>query len=257
MAVFTPSVLVLVTAIVFVGGLVKGVAGFGYALAGTALLATVLSPAMAVVLMIVPMLVANLALLGELDRASFVRCVRRFWPFVLAAMVGTTIGMLALDAVPTGLLTLALGLFTVGYVLVTQSVVPVPGKTQFRATCFRPGVGAKTMLGLVSGMIFGASNVAVQVVAYLDSLSLDRALFVGVLSMILVGIAGLRVGLAWWLGLYDSVTVVGYSVLLAIPGLIGVGAGRRVRRYIPTRYEGGVALVVLAVIGVRLLTKSV
>lgn len=45
-------------------------------------------------------------------------------------------------------------------------------------------------------VLFGSSNVAVQVVAYHDSLSLDRHTFVGVLAMILVGISSLRIGIA-------------------------------------------------------------
>lgn len=254
MPAFTPSLVLVVAAIVYFGGLVKGVAGFGYAIAGTALLATVLTPATAVVVMIVPMVVANLALLGELERDAFVSCVRRFWPFVGAAMVGTVVGMLVLEAVPSELLTGGLGAFTLVYVVGRQSVVTVPGQAAVAAYCFRPGTGAKAALGFVSGVVFGASNVAVQVVAYLDSLALDRALFVGVLSMILVGISGFRVGLAWWLGLYESGAMLLYSVVVAVPGLVGVVSGRRLRDYLPTRYEEGFGLVVLIVIGVRLLS---
>lgn len=53
-------------------------------------------------------------------------------------------------------------------------------------------------------MVFGASNIAVQVVADLDRLDRDRATSVGVLAMVLVGISTVRVGAAWTLGLYGS-----------------------------------------------------
>lgn len=46
------ATLVFVLAVVFLGGLVKGVAGFGYAVASTALLATFLAPSRAAVIMI-------------------------------------------------------------------------------------------------------------------------------------------------------------------------------------------------------------
>ncbi|MFB6185311.1 MAG: sulfite exporter TauE/SafE family protein, partial [Halobacteriaceae archaeon] len=75
----------------------------------------------------------------------------------------------------------------------------------------------KSILGFVSGLIFGLTNIAVQVVTYLDSLSLDRSTFVGVLAMILIGISGLRVVITWLLGMYQSGTLLFYSAIVAVP----------------------------------------
>lgn len=256
MAALPLSVLGLVAVVVAFGGLVKGTAGFGYAIASTALLAEFLSPSVAVVVMIVPMLVANLTLLGEFDAGDFATCFERFWPYVALAMVGTAAGMVLLDAVPTALLTAGIGAFTLGYVAVKQPWVSLPGERFVVEYCFRTGPVAKAGLGFVSGFVFGVSNVAVQVVAYLDSLSLDRPTFAGVLAMILVGISGLRVGLAWTFGLYASTELLLYSVLVSVPGVLGVAAGRRLRRYVPTAYEQVPVLVLLSVIGVRLVTQA-
>ncbi|MFB6149841.1 MAG: TSUP family transporter, partial [Halobacteriales archaeon] len=194
---FSPSFLLLIAGIVAFGGVVKGVAGFGYAIASTALLANVLEPSTAVVLMILPMLVANVGLLGQLRWRKIVSCLHRFWPYIVLTMVGTILGMVLLDRVPTGALTVGIGLFTLLYVAATQSWVSLPGEDRLVSYCFRPGSGVMAALGLISGFVFGVSNVAVQVVAYLDSLSLDRGTFIGVLAMILVGISGVRIGLAW------------------------------------------------------------
>ena len=207
----------IVFIVVFFGGLVKGIAGFGYAIASTALLATFLDPSVAVTIMILPMLAANVSLLSELDRADLSACVRRFWPYVVAALVGTLLGMALLSRVPKPALALGLGVFTFGYVLVTQPYASLPGERWFEDRCFRPGLAAKVGIGLISGVIFGASNVGVQVVAYLDGLSLDRSTFVGVLAMILVGISGLRVGAAWALGLLAII-----GARLSSAGLFGL-----------------------------------
>ena len=64
---------VLIGIILFIGGLVTGVTGFGYALISTTTLAVVLDPRTAVVLMIIPVIIANLTLVGELDRTGVCR----------------------------------------------------------------------------------------------------------------------------------------------------------------------------------------
>ncbi len=249
---YDPVLLAGILGIVFLGGLVKGTTGFGYAIASTAILAVVLAPAVAVVLMIVPTLAANLSLLRELDRDQLRPCVERFWPFVLAAVVGTLGGMALLGRVPKPVLALGLGGFTLAYVLLTQDRVAVPGEAWVTRTCFRPSTAAKAGLGLVAGLVFGATNVAVQVVAYLDSLDLDHATFVGVLAMILVGISSVRVGAAWALGLFGGADLVWLSVLAAVPGLVGVTAGRWIRARVPTPVLDRLALLLLAVIGAKL-----
>jgi hypothetical protein len=59
---FSAVWLVVIAGIVLSGGLVKGIAGFGYAIASTAVLATLIDPSTAVVVVIVPMMAANLSL---------------------------------------------------------------------------------------------------------------------------------------------------------------------------------------------------
>jgi uncharacterized membrane protein YfcA len=258
---FPPSMVVAVLAVVFLGGLVKGTAGFGYAIVSTAVLATLFSPTVAVVVMILPMLVGNLRLLGELDRAEIPRCIARFWPYVLAAAVGTLVGMALLGRIPRPVLAAGLGLFTLAYVAASQPWVAIPGQAWARDRCFRPGTVAKVGMGLVSGFVFGASNAAVQIVAYLDSLDLDRSTFVGVLAMILVGISTLRLAAAWSLGLFASgatgaTALVGLSAVAALPGLVGVAVGQRLRRRLPDRYVTAGALLLLTVIGVKLLADG-
>lgn len=243
---------VAVGIIVFAGGLVKGIAGFGYAVVSTALLATILDPSAAVVIMILPTLGANIVLLGELDRSGVTSCLGRFWPFLVTAVIGTAIGMLFLRAVSANLIALALGVLTTIYVGVKQPWVTLPGETVVADWCFTDGYLAKAMLGFVSGIVFGATNIAVQVVAYLDSLDLDHATFVGVLAMVLVGIAGLRVGLAAGFGLYSGGDTLAQSVIAILPGLAGVSLGSRLRASIPESIQLVGILGLLAVIGVRL-----
>jgi hypothetical protein len=252
----TPPLFALAFLILLFGGFVTGLNGFGFAVTGTALLATLFDPSTAVVLMILPILAANVSLVRELDAAGLRSCVRRFWPYVAAAVVGTGFGMAVLSRVPARPLALSLGVFVLVYVAVTQERVAVPGEAWLRRRCFTPGFVAKSGLGLVSGAIFGATNVGVQVVAYLESLDLDRQTFVGVLAMVFLGVGTVRVVLAAVLGLYQSSELVVLSAGAVIPGLLGVALGRRVRARVPPAVQEAGMVALLVVIGLRLTMRG-
>jgi uncharacterized membrane protein YfcA len=249
---FGPGTLALVLAAVFLGGLVKGVAGFGYAVVATALLAVALDPATAVVLLIVPTLAANLSLVRELDRAALASCVRRFGPYLLGAVLGTLGGMALLGRVPRPVLALGLGLFTAAYVVTKQPYLRVPGLAAVRAYCFSPGRLGMGLLGTASGVVFGVANAAVQIVAYLDSRDLDRSTFVGVLAMVLVGVSAVRVGAAAALGLYGDGGALALSVAAAVPGLVGVQVGGWLRPRITERTQLAGTLALLSLVAARL-----
>ena len=247
----TTAAFVLLT--LLLAGVVTGIAGFGFALVETMALATVVDPSVAVVLMIVPILATNVSLLGELEADAIRSCSRRFWPYVVATLVGTLVGMAALESIPADPLTITLGFVTLAYVGTTQRAIPIPRRAALEDRCFVERPGMMVGLGTVSGVVFGATNVGVQVVAYVRSRDLEAGLFVGVLALVFVGINAVRVGAAVIFGLYPSLTVGVLSVALAIPALAGVLAGRRVRPYLSKRTQRWGVLALLTLIGGRLL----
>lgn len=60
--------------VVLIAGTINGVAGFGFALVGTMALAMIVNPAVAVVVMILPILAANLTLVRELSVTQLRTC---------------------------------------------------------------------------------------------------------------------------------------------------------------------------------------
>lgn len=247
----SPSTVAVATAVLFLGGVVAGVNGFGFAAVGTAALASAFDPRTAVVVMLLPLLAANASLAAELRAGDLRPCARRFWPYVLAAVVGAVAGMTLLARIPTRPLTVGLGVFTLGYVAASQRRLPVPGRSFVRQRCFGESTRAKVGLGVVSGAVFGASNVGVQVVAYLRSRDLDRGTFVGVLASVFLGVTALRIGVAAWLGFYRGDVAI-LSVVGVVPGLLGVAAGKRVRAAIPDAAKRAAALTLLTVLGLKL-----
>jgi len=251
--VLTPTLGVLFVVVVLVAGAINGIAGFGFALVGTMVLASVIDPSTAVVFMIVPILAANLSLVRELSADELRTCGRRFWPLLVGALVGTVVGLLVVERLPTGPLRIALGVLSLGFVATAQQTVALPWFERVKTGCFVERPLAMVGVGGLSGVVFGGTNVGVQLIAYVRSFDLSHGLFVGVVAMVFLGLNGVRVLAAGALGLYPDGTTFALSVLAAVPALVGVSVGRRLRARISDQWRRRLVLGVLAVIGVRLL----
>jgi uncharacterized membrane protein YfcA len=248
----TPTFLALIAVVFLLAGAVNGLAGFGFALVGTMVLAILTDPAVAVVFVVIPILAVNLSLVRELSGDDLRSCGQRFAPLLVAALFGTVLGLVVLDRLPTAPLRVGLGLLTLGFVLTLQSVVPVPGLARAKAGCFVESTPAMVGVGAVSGLLFGGTNVGVQLVAYLRSCDLSHGLFVGVVAMIFLGLNAVRIVAAGALGLYPDLATAGLSVAAAVPAVVGVAVGTRLRSAVTEQTRKAGVLLLLTVIGVRL-----
>jgi len=246
-----PLIVVLVLLVLFAGAL-NGIAGFGFAIVGTMALATMIDPAAAVVFMIFPILAVNLTLVRDLTAPELRTCGERFAPLIVAALVGTVVGLVVLQRVPAAPLKVGLGLVSLAFVASVQDVVPVPGLSRVTEGCFVESPLAMVGVGGVSGLLFGGTNVGVQLIAYLRSCDLSHGLFVGVVAMVFLGLNGVRVVAAGALGLYPDPAFVGASLAASIPAVGGVVVGTRFRDRINERQRQLLVLGLLTVIGVRL-----
>jgi uncharacterized membrane protein YfcA len=247
-----PAVVAGVVAVVLLAGAVNGLAGFGFALVGTMALATVIDPATAVVFMIAPILGVNLSLVRDLSVAELRTCGRRFWPLVLAALAGTVVGLVVLDWVPQGPLRAGLGVVSLGFVASAQRLVEIPGLETAKDGCFVETPSGMVGVGAVSGVLFGGTNVGVQLIAYLRSCDLSHGVFVGVVAMVFLGLNGIRIGAAGVLGMYPDAAFAAASAVAAVPAVVGVAVGKRLRTSVGERHRRIVVLGMLAAIGVRL-----
>lgn len=249
----SPLLLVIVVLVVVLAGAINGVAGFGFALIGTLVLASVIDPATAVVFMILPILAVNAALTRELTGRQLRTCGRRFHPLLIAAFIGTIIGMVALEFVPEAPLRIALGLVAIGFVVSAQETVRIPGVNRAKEGCFVETRSSMVGVGGVSGVLFGGTNVGVQLVAYLRSCDLPHSLFVGVVAMVFLGLNGIRVLLAGALGLYPELAIFVLSIVAIAPAVVGVAIGRRLRSRVTAAWRRAIVLGLLSIIGVRLI----
>ncbi len=242
--------------VVLIAGATNGLAGFGFAVVGTMALATMIDPATAVVFMIVPILAVNVSLVRDLTQRELRTCSKQFGPLIGAALLGTVIGMAVLDSLPETPLRMGLGLVTLGFVLTAQRHVPLP---EFSAT--DGGELVKSRLGMIgvgwiSGLLFGGTNIGVQLIAYLRSFELSHGLFVGVVAMVFLGLNGIRVALAAWFGLYPSTNIAIASVAAVVPAVVGVMGGKYLRAIVSERLRRFAVLGLLTLIGVRLVSSG-
>lgn len=248
----SPTLLALFVAVVLVAGAVNGIAGFGFAIVGTMALASVIDPSTAVVFMIVPILAANLSLVRELSGDELRTCGVRFGPLLAAALVGTVVGLVVVDRLPTAPLRTGLGLLSLAFVATAQRAVGLPGIERAKEWCFVERPPTMVGVGGVSGVIFGGTNVGVQLIAYVRSFDLSHGLFVGVVAMLFLGLNAVRVLAAGALGLYPDATTFGLSVAAAAPAPVGVSVGRRLRDRITEQWRRRLVLALLSAIGLRL-----
>jgi uncharacterized membrane protein YfcA len=247
-----PELIAGIALVIVVAGAVNGLAGFGFALVGTMALATVIDPATAVVFMIAPILGVNLSLVRDLSLEDLRTCGRRFTPLILAALVGTVAGLIVLDRVPQGPLKVGLGVVSLAFVASAQQIIPIPGLDRAKEGCFVESTSGMIGVGAVSGLLFGGTNVGVQLIAYLRSCDLSHGVFVGVVAMVFLGLNGVRIGAAGALGLYPSTAIAVASGIAVIPAVTGVAVGKRLRTTIGERQRRAGVLGLLTLIGVRL-----
>ena len=241
--------LLQITAIIFLGGLIKGLNGFGYALVSTPLLGLLMPIEQAVALMILPLLVANIELIFEVDKKELRNCIENFSGLITSLLIGATAGMLLLNWMPTRPLEIAVG--------ATALFFSISRTRFFRGTaekaseiCFKSWEPA---IGFLSGIVYGASNVAVTVVAYLKSRKLSQQKFTATLAAAILILSIYRILLANFTGLYAGTERFLLSILLTAPALIAVKTGAKISHSIPQKKVEQLSLLTIAVIGLRLL----
>ena len=213
---------------------VKGAIGFGFPTLGTPLLALAVDVKSAVALLVIPNLVMDSLQLrrsGPIGDAP-----RRLAPLLLFTMIGTVVGTKLLVMLSPRAVTLALGGFVLGYVLLDvfrfSPRVPVHWELRLAAP-----------VGLAAGIMGGITNAPGTAIAlYFVALGMDKTEFVRSIAFTFLGL------LTWHL-------VLG-SLGLAAAGLAGFALGLRLQDRLDQRSFNRAVLGFLAMLGVWLVAKA-
>lgn len=211
--------LAIIVAAIGLGAFVKGVTGTGLPQIAIPVMASFLGVERSVVVMVIPGIVANAWMLWTF-RGSF-RQSRDLAVLVPLGIVGVVIGTWLLHALEPRILSLALAVLLLAYLVLFISPVDVRLSPRITRWTSPP-------VGLVAGALQGATGIAGPLVqTYLHAYRLDKQVFV-VSTVTLYGVFAITQGLTIAsLGLYSPSRLF-ESVLALVPMLVMLPVGARV-----------------------------
>jgi len=244
---FPPPALIIVGFIIFVAALVKGVAGMGFPLIAVPVVANIVGPHAAVVIVAVPTVLSNAYMVLQ-GGGSMMR-LRQFAWLAVGLIPGAIAGARLMRLMNTDALALILGVLAAGYAAASLVQIPfhLPGVAQ-PALSF--GVGA------AAGLLGGSTTIYAPLLAgYLDSMRLAKDEFVfWITALFLVGTSA-QVLTFIKLGIYQG-ALLWVPLLLCVPMLAGTWAGIRLRKRLShDRFRTFVLLLVL-ISGLNLIGRA-
>ncbi|HMN81170.1 MAG TPA: sulfite exporter TauE/SafE family protein [Burkholderiaceae bacterium] len=240
------STLLFLTLTFLAAGSVKGVTGMGLPTIAMGLLGTVMPPAAAAAMLVIPSFVTNVW--QFLAGPAVAGLTRRLWPMMLGIVLGTVGGAALLVRVDPLWSRLALGVALIvyaGYALISPTLA-VPSRIQ-------PWLSP--VVGLVTGVVTGATGVFVMpAVPYLQALDLDKDELVQALGLsFTVSTIALAAGLIAH-GAF-RLDQLGLSALAVIPSLAGMWLGQKVRARISPKRFRQCFLLFLLLLGLELAVR--
>jgi uncharacterized membrane protein YfcA len=230
-----------------VAGTVKGVTGMGLPTVAMGVLGTLMLPAQAASLLILPSLVTNVWQLFA--GPSVIALARRFWPMMAGIVAGTVLAASFIAGsggtwAVTGL-GAALTLYAVSGLLAWRFAVSAKYERRL-----------SPLIGFVTGLITGGTGVfVVPAVPYLQALDLKKEDLIQALGLsFTVSTVALAIGLARENAF--AIDDINRSLLAVVPALLGMWVGQHVRERIsPATFRRWFFICLLA-LGLQLLLRQ-
>lgn len=238
----------IIFAAFLVAGLVKGVIGLGLPSVSLALMVATLGLHEAIALTVIPAFATNV---WQGFSGGAIRLVLgRFWTYLLAACLGTWLGSeLLADADPRPLKAL-LGTLLCTYSVFSLTVrqVPAPGRHEPWLSPLMGGIG-----GVLMGM---TGSFAVPGVPYLQAIRLPSEVLIQAMGVVFTAVS---VTFFVALSRHGLMTVeLGTASTAALaPAILGMVAGRRIRRGLSEALFSRIFFISLFLIGAYIIIRSV
>jgi len=227
-------------------GLVKGVVGGGIPAVAVPIIAGTLEPALAAALTFVPVVATNVWLLSQ--GGLFVRIIKSYWPFLGLLAIGSALGSQILVSVSPEIMKIAIGTMVI-------LLSPLPFIPKHWSISVKTQRWLNPPVGLLLGIIGGATVMLAPVIIYFVALRLERDVFVAAMGAIaLSSMTPLFIGLA--AGGVLGVPEIALSALVFLPTAIGMAVGVWLRVRISQRHFQAVLSVALFSLGLKLIVGT-
>jgi uncharacterized protein len=243
------GVLVPAAVILLLAGVLKGSIGFGFPTVAIPALVLLMQPRSAIVLVSVPLLLTNLALLARRPGRELGGIARRLGPLLITYVPATLVGAVLLASISAQATELVVGsvCVLVGASALANVYPTVPAKLE---------TGVSAGLGVLAGLLNGATGIPGPLLAvYLAGLGLVKWAFVYGLTMLLTVGNLAQVASYSQLGLYSGGILLA-SVLLVPPALVGQQVGFRIQDRLAPEAFRRVVLVAVTLAGLDLLGRG-
>ena len=225
----------------------KGIIGMGFATTCLPIIALGMGLEVALPLVLVPSLASNIIV--QIEVGHFRESVRRFWPMVVAAMIGVVIGLLLLIWMEARAAAAALGV-----VLLVYGLFALKTPNMALPSHLEKPLGPIT--GLTTGVINGLTGSQLMpLLPYLMALHMDRDHFVQAIncsftaSSIVMAIGLSKIGLM-------NIETALISTVGIIPVWIGLKFGGYIRRRLSSELFRKLVIYMLMASGVLLLVRA-
>ncbi len=243
-----PVVLALAVVGIFFTGISKSGFAGGAGVVAVPLLALVISPAVAVVLILPLLLLMDVQTIAHHRRNLAFSELRTIVP---AAVVGVGVGTLALGHLNDALLKFLVGLISLafaGFQLLPQA----------RS---RVNVSTRSVLGVIMGLIAGTTSSLIHAGGpplniYLATLKMPRALWISTAAVFFAAINFSKVLSYAWAGLWNAQTLLASGLLVPV-AILGVYAGHHIQQRISERLFVRIVMLALGSSGLVLMVQSV
>lgn len=230
------------------GGFIKGALGVGTPLLTVPMMAQVLPTQMAIAIMAIPVVVANIWQFAQAGRSTEV--VERFWPTFIAILIGTWFGVKILATIDEVTLMFLVGIAVIVFAILQGS--------RFRLHLPDPIVKpAGVLFGGASGLIGGVSSFfGPMLIIYLISIrGLSKNQFVSSISFLYVSAVVPWALTLFYFGILDERLLI-YSTLATLPVTLGLLLGQRIRSFISEARFRYLIIAILIVSGLSMLWRA-
>ena len=229
------------------GGVLKGLAGFGLPLIAISLTSAFMPIEAALAINVIPPFLLNVWQVGGVKGAA--ETWRRYSPVLIGLPVGIAIGAASAAALDTNLLVGA-----VGAVTVTFCVSQFAGWRLHVSPAHVSPAGFAT--GVMSGFLGSLTTVTgPPMVMYLLAAKAAPDVFKSALGLFFLA-AGIMLTLAFFSIGFLSLPLALVGTLMTLPAAAGMWLGRHLSQRVNAEVFRGIVLVLLAVLGLNLLRRA-
>ncbi|MCP4331877.1 MAG: sulfite exporter TauE/SafE family protein [Gammaproteobacteria bacterium] len=230
------------------GGFIQGALGVGTPLLTVPMMAQVLPPQMAIAIMAIPVVVANLWQFAQTERSSAI--VAKFWPTFVAILIGTWVGVKILSIIDEKTLLILVGAAVIAFALLQGSRF----RLHLPERMVKP---AGLLFGGASGLIGGVSSFfGPMLITYLISIrGLAKNQFVSTISFLYVSAVLPWAVTLYLYGILDDQLLL-YSAFATLPVTLGLLVGQRIRGHISEARFQYLIIGILVISGMSMLWRA-